>query len=201
MKRQTQLLAFSTILIAFTGIFTLSGCKQLDQSEKCCQGYRGSVTNRSNTLLHRDHFITRDSIISWVNRWNAHKSGFPQANMVDSVGIVGVSHSFNKYIIRAIICNDSSIGLRVLTGQSADLKVHTILVGIAPDYANLYIPNGDYFEKSGVTSQLLDPGHPAGILIGNPLQRSMANGNTNSGTADNVTPIKNYGGAETSFDP
>jgi len=200
MNRQTLSLSISTILIAFSAIVMFSGCKQMDQSASCCQGFTGQVGKNGNQLLHRDHFITKDTIIAWVNRWNTNKKLFTQSLMVDSVGIVGVSHSFNKFIIRAIICNDSSIGLRVLTGQSADLKVHTILVGIAPDYTNLYIPNGDYFEQSGKTSQLMEFEHPARNLLGNSAPVSMGLGSTHS-NSDNANPVKNYGGAETSLDP
>ena len=43
--------------------------------------------------------------------------------------------------MRAIITNDSCIGLRVIYGMDENNKVHIILVGINPEYETLYIKN------------------------------------------------------------
>ena len=151
MRKYLLSLAGSALLF---GAVTISSCHNNEKREKCCEGYTGTVSDTNSvTLIARNHFIRTDTITAWVNRWNANKATFPQASMVNSTGIVGVTHSFNRCIIKAIICNDSCIGLRVLTGQSADLKVHTILVGIKPDYTNLYISEPNCNDTSSHSNQ------------------------------------------------
>jgi hypothetical protein len=57
------------------------------------------------------------------------------------------SVSFNSCIIRKIISNENSIGLRVLYGIGADGRIHIILVGINADYSNLYVDGDECCPK------------------------------------------------------
>ena len=57
--------------------------------------------------------------------------------------LIGGSVSYNSCLIKKILCDKNSIGLRVLYGIGADNRIHIILVGIQPDYSNLYVDGED----------------------------------------------------------
>jgi hypothetical protein len=101
-----------------------------------CDGYTGPVTNKQALALQgKCHFMPKDTIAVWTDRYQKNKpTGAPNSN-----AIFGDSCSFNNSIVRAIITNDSCIGLRVIYGMDEVNKVHIILVGIKPDYTTLYI--------------------------------------------------------------
>ena len=79
--------------------------------------------------------------------------------------MLGDSCSFNNNIVKAIITNDSCIGLRIINGMDAANKVHVILVGIKPDYSTLYIkkPKDCGVEKNAAAK---DGGEPDDDLGG-----------------------------------
>jgi hypothetical protein len=112
-----------------------------------CDGYTGPVTNKQALALQaKCHFMSKDTIAVWTARYQKNK---PTTAPI-STAIFGDSCSFNNGIVRAIITNDSCIGLRVIYGMDEANKVHIILVGIKPDYSTLYIrkPKDCGVEKS-----------------------------------------------------
>ena len=154
--------AMLTIALAF--LLTFNSCKKND-NKKCCEGYTGKMTNpMADSLVNRCHFLSEDSIELWVKRYQSYKdqlsrkndyntqdgnnkdsmnaqTGKPNAEM-DAVAarfLTRGSVSFNSCIIKKILCDKESIGLRVLYGIGGDNRIHIILVGIKPDYSNLYV--------------------------------------------------------------
>jgi hypothetical protein len=103
-----------------------------------CDGYTGPVTNKQALALQaKCHFMPKDTIAVWTARYQKNKpTGAP---LPPTSNPFGDSCSFNNSIVRAIITNDSCIGLRVIYGMDEINKVHIILVGIKPDYSTLYI--------------------------------------------------------------
>ncbi len=146
-------LKFRSLALGSIALFTVilfSQCKEdvkkPGDEKDCCKGYTGKLTNpRAEKLRDRCHFITEDSIDSWTDRYKAYKaSHYDSLSTINSSDpafkfLNGSSISFNHCIIKSILCNENCIGLRVLYGMSADKKIHIIIVGIKPDYNNLYV--------------------------------------------------------------
>jgi hypothetical protein len=153
------------IVAAFTSTMLLSSCNN-DDSKKCCEGYTGKVTGAdAESLLKRCHFIHEDTIALWVKRYEAFKERLDRkpdyrTNMKDTANakademkaeldnmskrfLLGGSVSYNSCMIKKILCDKNCIGLRVLYGIGSDNKIHIILVGIQPDYSNLYVTAED----------------------------------------------------------
>jgi hypothetical protein len=128
----------SKVLLAAVAIFSILFFTQCsdEASLSDCNGYTGTVTNKQALALQaKCHFMSKDTIAVWTARYQKNKPmAAPTANAT-----FGDSCSFNNSIVRAIITNDSCIGLRVIYGMDEVNKVHIILVGIKPDYSTLYI--------------------------------------------------------------
>jgi hypothetical protein len=147
----------------------LSSCNNDDS--KSCQGYTGKITDaQADSLVKRCHFIKKDTIDAWVGRYEQFKkqldrkpdyrmSNGDTANakvaemkaQIDEMSkrfLLNGSVSYNNCIIRKILCDKNSIGLRVLYGISPDNRIHIILVGIQPDYTNLYVDGEDCCGES-----------------------------------------------------
>lgn len=130
--------SFSFVLMGVLLTLSLSFCHL---SKNCCKGFKGVYSSDQAILLQqRDHFITKDSIIAWTNRYHERKDLLCKGGLPVPGRVFDSSSSFNHCIIKAILCHDSCIGLRVLYGMDRYYKTHIILVGIKPDYSNLYIP-------------------------------------------------------------
>jgi hypothetical protein len=165
MKFRINLSMALIISLALTSLVLFSGCNN-DDSKKCCEGYTGKMTSpRADSLVKRCHFISQDSIEAWVGRYEAYKKDLIRKQEYrtdgkDSVNakademkaemdemskrfLLGGSVSYNSCIIKKILCDKESIGLRVLYGIGSDSRMHIILVGIKPDYSNLYVKVGD----------------------------------------------------------
>jgi hypothetical protein len=137
MKQNFKQLKFVLIGIAASVLLIFSACCH---KKDCCQGYTGTITDSSaNALKNVEHFILKDSIVSWTARYQANKALICNDSLPGVADVLGDSCSFNSCIIKAIICNDSCIGLRVIYGMDVMKKVHILLVGIKPDYSTLYI--------------------------------------------------------------
>jgi hypothetical protein len=154
MKFSINLSMAFVICIAFTSLMLLSSCNNDDS--KCCEGYTGEVTNeQSRALVNKCHFLSKDSIELWTKKYEEYKMKLGTDK--DSVAAVmdkmsagflrSGSVSFNSCIIRKIISNENSIGLRVLYGIGADGRIHIILVGINADYSNLYVDGDECCPK------------------------------------------------------
>lgn len=164
MKFRFNIIAVAFIITAFSSLVLLSSCD--NDSKKCCEGYTGKITNPSaDSLLKRCHFLSKDSIELWVGRYDAYKkeligklkdrtdnkysANAKEADMkiaMDNMAarfLMGGSASYNSCIIKKLLCDKNSIGLRVLYGIGSDNKIHIILVGIQPDYTNLYVDGKD----------------------------------------------------------
>jgi hypothetical protein len=138
MKQNFKQLKFVPTGIAVSVLLIFSACCH---KEECCQGYTGTITDTSAIALNNiEHFILKDSIVSWTVRYQANKAEICNDSLPGVADVLGDSCSFNRCIIKAIICNDSCIGLRVIYGMDMAKKVHILLVGIKPDYSTLYIP-------------------------------------------------------------
>jgi hypothetical protein len=154
----------SKFVLAAVAIFTILFFTQCNDEASFadCDGYTGTVTNKQALALQaKCHFMTKDTIAVWTARYQKNK---PQASPTASATF-GDSCSFNNSIVKAIITNDSCIGLRVIYGMDEVNKVHIILVGIKPDYSTLYIrkPKDCGVEKNAAAK---DGGGPEDDLGG-----------------------------------
>ena len=165
--------AFVLFTTALVTIILLSKCKPHDPEKKCCEGFTGQLTNSQAQKLKRTcHFIDVDSILAWTNRYQENKRRNPGDNTQGLQGqpgidyLLGDSSSYNSCIIRKIICNENSIGLRVVYGMTADKKIHVIFVGVKPDYTTLYIEEPVECCNSNTQLQNAAAGAPPGKLGG-----------------------------------
>jgi hypothetical protein len=170
MKFRFNLSMALLLSIAFAASLTFSSCTD-DADKKCCEGYTGKISDaRADSLVNRCHFLSKDSIELWVKRYETFKERLNRkpdyrtdnkdtayandAEMkakLDEVSkqfLMGGSVSYNNCIIKKILCDKNSIGLRVLYGIGADNRIHIMLVGIQPDYSNLYIDGEDCCDKT-----------------------------------------------------
>jgi hypothetical protein len=109
--------------------------------KKVCCGYNGPTrSSYVDSLYGIDHFIIKDSILEWTARYQANKALIRNDSLPPAGNVLGDSCSFSGCFVRALLCNDSCVGLRVIYGMDTEKKVHVILVGIKPDYTTLYIP-------------------------------------------------------------
>lgn len=165
MKFRINLSGTLFIMAVFTSIILLSSCTNGD-GKKCCEGYTGKVTNaNAESLLKRCHFIEKDTIEDWVGRYEKYREQLGRkpdykTNNKDTTNakademkaamdemsvrfLKGGSVSYNSCLIKKILCDKNSIGLRVLYGIDRNNRMHIILVGINADYANLYVQADD----------------------------------------------------------
>lgn len=187
MKFRINLSVAVFIITVLTSAMLLSSCN--NDSNKSCDGYTGKITDaRADSLVKLCHFIHKDTIEDWVGRYEAYQKelmrkreyrtdGKDTANtkademksVMDNMSarfLMGGSVSFNSCIIKKLLCNKNSIGLRVLYGIDTQNRMHIILVGIQPDYSNLYVDDAeDCCDKSmnkslgaGLTSANGNPG-------------------------------------------
>lgn len=164
-------LKFAVLLtMAFATSVIFNSCKD-DDDKKCCEGYTGKITDaKAESLVNRCHFISKDSIEDWVGRYEKYKEQLGRkqdfkTNNQDTTNakadeikaamdemslrfLRGGSVSYNSCIIKKILCDKKSIGLRVLYGIGADNRIHIILVGINADYSNLYVYEEDCCKES-----------------------------------------------------
>lgn len=150
--------------IALIVLLTFNSCDKND-NKKCCEGYTGKITDpMADSLVNRCHFLSQDSIELWVKRYQSYKNQLSRKNDYNTQGgnnkdsmntetnqaaaemdavaarfLTRGSFSFNSCIIKKLLCDANSIGLRVLYGIGGDNRIHIILVGIKPDYSNLYV--------------------------------------------------------------
>lgn len=104
-------------------------------------GYTGELKDTlSKKLVNVCHFIPQDSVKIWTARFQRDSiKGLAPETQQAMAKLSSTAISFNSCIIRELINNKESIGLRVLFGMSADGRLHIIFVGIKPDYSNLYV--------------------------------------------------------------
>lgn len=175
------------IMAAFTSLLLLSSCDH--DNKKCCEGYTGKITDpRADSLVKRCHFLSKDSIELWVGRYETYKKELlrGQENRTDSKDsananagemktpmdnmsarfLLGGSVSYNSCIIKKLLCDKNSIGLRVLYGIGSDNRIHIILVGIQPDYSNLYVAGEDCCNSTLNKSLGAGAGSSGGTLGG-----------------------------------
>lgn len=138
---------FSFIAIALITVLIFSKCAKDDnstsnenQSQNMAEGYKGVMTNpNAETLNNRNHFMSADSIESWAARFAANKGLINTTKNLEASDILNNASSFNSKLIRTIINDENCIGLRIINGMSSDMKIHTMFVGIKPDYSVLYV--------------------------------------------------------------
>lgn len=187
MKFRFNTTAVAFLMAAFSSLILLSSCD--NDSKKCCEGYTGKITNpRADSLVKRCHFLSKDSIELWVGRYEAYKKELfrGQENRTDTKDsanakggdmkaamdnmaarfLAGGSVSYNSCIIKKILCDKNSIGLRLLYGIGSDNRIHIILVGIQPDYTNLYVAGEDCCGQSLNKSLGAGAGGSGGTLGG-----------------------------------
>jgi hypothetical protein len=138
-------------VLFFVVPLALSSCNT-ETEKKYCEGYTGTITNeQAKQLAEKCHFLSKDSIEVWTKKYDEYKKSlnFSKDSMASMLGLdktaadflKGSSVSFNNCIVKKILCNEKSIGLRVLYGIDGAGRIHLILVGIQPDYSNLYVAN------------------------------------------------------------
>ncbi|MFT3979799.1 MAG: hypothetical protein QM687_04960 [Ferruginibacter sp.] len=144
-KNDSGMPVIAAISIALMLMF--SGCND-ETGDKYCNGYTGKITNeQSLALVNKCHFLSKDSIELWTKKYEVYRKELGGEN--DSLSAVmdkmsasflkSGSVSFNSCIVKKILCHKNSIGLRALYGIGSTGKLHIILVGIQPDYSNLYV--------------------------------------------------------------
>jgi hypothetical protein len=158
----------AVITMLFVSLLTGSGCNN-DKDKKCCEGYTGSIENaNAKKLVEGCHYISQETIEEWVaryKRYNGDKEGKDtlgtnpvskqaEFNEESALFLKGSSISFNSCIIKKLICNENSIGLRVLYGMDEKNKIHTILVGIQKDYSNLFVKAEEECCKKSVNKNM-----------------------------------------------
>ena len=115
----------------------------MNPETECCKGYTltENDTNESAiNLVKKDHFLNQTAIEMWSQTYKDWETGRASDLSNGCKYPVGYSTSFNRCIIKAILCNDDCIGLRILPGiDPATDSVHLMLVGIDKDYNNLYV--------------------------------------------------------------
>jgi Fe-S cluster assembly iron-binding protein IscA len=164
MKFKINLSFVVLIGVVFSSLLLLGSCNNDDS--KCCEGYTGKVTGpQAESLQKRCHFIDKDTIAVWVARYEKYKEqlgrkqDYKTSNQdttntkademkaaMDEMSLLflkGGSISYNSCIVKKILCDKRSIGLRVLYGIGPDNRIHIILVGINADYSNLYVEAED----------------------------------------------------------
>jgi hypothetical protein len=194
MKQQfTFVLSGVSLLV----LFSLSNCCS---PKNCCRGYTGRVTDSSAVALEaKDHFILKDSIIEWTARYQANKPLICHDSLPPVGNVLGDSCSFNRCFVKALLCHDSCIGLRVIYGMDSEKKVHIILVGVKYDYTSLYIrrPWGCYVSKTSI--------FPGAFINDNDNSKSMRgkgsagdgfDGYGSSETISSMLPPGDVGGLE-----
>jgi hypothetical protein len=126
-------------LILICSIAAFTNCNQAVDPTNC-DGYVGKVTSPQAASLQKIcHFMGKDSIEVWTARYQKNKNSIANNSLPNATNVLGDSCSFNNNIVKAIITNDSCIGLRVIQGMDSKNIVHILLVGIKPDYSTLYI--------------------------------------------------------------
>jgi hypothetical protein len=147
MKRLTIVRTTVTAVTCSLLLLAFGSC--INKTEKkCCEGYTGKITNeQALKLVNTCHFLSKDSIEIWTKKYEAYKKRL--GGEKDTVALAldkaaagflkGGAVSFNSCIVKKILCHENSIGLRVLYGIDGNGKIHIILVGIQPDYSNLYV--------------------------------------------------------------
>lgn len=156
MKQRINFSMTAMITMMFVSLL-ISSCCDKEEDKKCCEGYTGAVTNpQAAKLVDTCHYISQETIEEWVDRYkkyndiperkdsNANRVTMdPLFNEASVPFLRGSSISFNSCIIKKLICNEKSIGLRILYGMDEKNKIHTILVGIQADYSNLFVKAED----------------------------------------------------------
>ena len=164
---------FATALLI---LILFSKCNKKGGEQKCCEGYTGEVTDPlAKKLRQTCHFIEQDSILDWTKRYQENKKRGSADSVKGVQGmqalpgidyLLGDSSSFNSCIIKKIICDENSIGLRVIYGMSTDKKIHVIFVGVKPDYNTLYIKEPEECCGSNTKQMLTTPSAAAAGRIG-----------------------------------
>ena len=160
----------AVITILFVSLLICSSCKK-KEDKKCCEGYTGNIENaRAKKLVDTCHYISEETIGEWVDRYknyneNPEGKDTNNANSVKMKAVFneesalflrGSSISFNSCIIKKLICNEKSIGLRVLYGMDEKNKIHIILVGIQRDYSNLFVKAEDDCCKKSMNKKMVN---------------------------------------------
>lgn len=149
MKHSSRKPLVTIFIITIFSVFILTQCQ--DKNKYIITGYTGPLTNPKSVALSQvNHFIEKDSIDKWTERYQLYKDSIKMNHLPGVTGpIFKDSCSFYNTIIRKIIGNENSIGLRMLQGMDAEMKVHTIFVGIKPDYSSLYIDEPEDLNDKG----------------------------------------------------
>jgi hypothetical protein len=151
------------LLVVVITFISIASCLNKTENQNTCEGFTGTITNaQAKQLVDRCHFLSKDSIEIWVKTYEEFKRSVglrkdsatvAMAAKLDEVisnFLRNGSISYNSCIVKKLLCNPKSIGLRVLYGIGGDGQIHIILVGIQPDYSNLYI--ADAKDCCGTTS-------------------------------------------------
>jgi hypothetical protein len=155
MKQEFKQTAF---LVTITGILLVLSLSNCGGSHRLGSGYNGEITDSSAlALVNRSHFISRDSILAWTVRYEEINALRSKNSQYYEEEVPVSSCSYNRCFVQALLSNEKCIGLRVLFGLDTEKKIHVILVGINPDYSNLYIPRptGCLPDQAGVDSERL----------------------------------------------
>lgn len=116
-------------------------------------------------LRTRDHFMDSATARIWINRYIVNKDSICHDAINTHNNILpDSSESFNRDIIKELLCIKDCIGIRIYNGMDDDYQVHFILAGIDPCGNTLYIHRAStantrltYNTESGVGEMGLKP--------------------------------------------
>jgi hypothetical protein len=172
MKLLINFRVITLVLLSLFGAVLLNGCT--NDAPGGGEGYTGEIKDSSaKKLVNTCHFISKADIADWVSRYKKDSTGkITIQNQSAFSYLLNNSISFNSCIIRKLINDANSIGLRVIYGKSPDNQIHIILVGINPDYSNLYIKaekeccDQNTLKKLGAQADGLSDGEFGGAEFG-----------------------------------
>jgi hypothetical protein len=160
------------IAYALASLFFLNSCTE---DKKCFEGYTGDLTDTSAKLLVKKcHFISQEQIEQWTGTYKKYFGNEGQGDSVTAALAQRVSEgllrngsvSFNSCILRKILSDKNCIGLRVLYGIDENNIKHIILVGIKPDYSNLYVMGDECCAPEAAAAGTAKAAAPAGGSTG-----------------------------------
>lgn len=147
MKHLLMTRSLPLVAVAILSLAMFSSCEKGKGGSG--QGYTGKLEDSNAiSLAARCHFIPKEQIVEWTKRYNesrlrkGREGGQDSAVQAEQPApnflTAGVA-SFNSCIIRKLINDSNSIGLRALMGLDEKNVVHIIFVGVSKDYKDLYV--------------------------------------------------------------
>lgn len=159
----------SYLLLIVLSVFVLTQCDHFKSPQNNnLAGYTGQITDpQALELKARCHFIPKDTVDLYVARFNKKvmkdsANSWAATHQNQNAVFGKVAHSFNSCIVKQILADSSSIGMRILYGLDEADSLHQMLIGIDKDYNNLYIDRPGCCGADDKHTSLIKPLSPFG---------------------------------------